>query len=46
MPDLVGRTLVKRYHVNAFIVELEKCVVVVDATLALSSARELRIRFQ
>jgi len=33
-----------RDHVNAFIIELEKCVVVVDATLALSSARELRAK--
>ncbi len=31
-----------RDHVNAFVVELEKCVVVVDTTLALSSAKELR----
>lgn len=31
-----------RDHVNAFVVELEKSVVVVDATLALSSARILR----
>jgi glyoxylase-like metal-dependent hydrolase (beta-lactamase superfamily II) len=31
-----------RDHVNAYVVELEKSVVVVDATLALSSARQLR----
>lgn len=33
-----------RDHVNAFIVELKDCVVVVDATLALSSAKDLRAR--
>jgi glyoxylase-like metal-dependent hydrolase (beta-lactamase superfamily II) len=31
-----------RDHVHAYVVELEKSVVVVDATLALSSARDLR----
>lgn len=31
-------------HVNAYIVELENSVVVVDTTLALSSARELRAK--
>lgn len=31
-------------HVNAFVVELENTVVVVDATLAVSSARELRAK--
>jgi glyoxylase-like metal-dependent hydrolase (beta-lactamase superfamily II) len=31
-----------RDHVNAFIVELDRSIVIVDATLAISSARELR----
>lgn len=33
-----------RDHVNAFIVELKDCVVVIDSTLALSSARTLRAK--
>ncbi|NQU42594.1 MBL fold metallo-hydrolase [bacterium] len=33
-----------RDHVNAYIVELMDCVVVIDATLALSSALDLRAR--
>lgn len=31
-------------HVNAYIVELEKSVIVIDTTLALSSAKELRAK--